>query len=77
MPGHLTKHYPENHVSVPDPLFRINASSILLKLAVPADIYIEMRQQSCKLEKQTAREMLLGSGCARGGPNLNLTGMQK
>ena len=43
MPGHLTKHCLENHVSVPDSLFRINAISILLKLAVPADTYIEMQ----------------------------------
>ena len=30
MPGHLSKHYPENHVSMPEPLFRMNASSIFL-----------------------------------------------
>ena len=30
MPGHLSKHYPENYVSVPEPLLRINASSIFL-----------------------------------------------
>ena len=27
---HLSKHCPENHVSVPEPLFRINASFIFL-----------------------------------------------
>ena len=30
MPEHLSKHCAENHVSVPEPLFRMNASSIFL-----------------------------------------------
>ena len=30
MPEHLSKHYPENCVSMPEPLFRMNASSIFL-----------------------------------------------
>ena len=30
MPEHLSKQCPENYVSMPEPLFRINASSIFL-----------------------------------------------
>ena len=30
MPEHLSKHCPENHISVSEPLFRMNASFIFL-----------------------------------------------